>query len=55
MPLPFTERMKMIRFFTWFCISLVSVLAYANYQGIVLSNFFDSESNAARSANHYHK
>jgi hypothetical protein len=45
----------MIRIFTFFCASLVAMLAYANYQGYVFTNIFDSESHAAGSSNHYHK
>jgi len=45
----------MIRIFAIYCASLVVLLAYANYQGYVLSNLFDSQSHASKSANHYHK
>lgn len=45
----------MIKIFTAWCICMVLLLAYANYQGYVLSNIFESESSAGGSANHYHK
>jgi hypothetical protein len=45
----------MNKYFTWYCIFLVSFLAYANYQGYVLSNIFGNQSHASQSANHYHK
>jgi hypothetical protein len=45
----------MIRIFAVYCASLVAMLAYANYQGYVLNNFFDGQSHANKSANHYHK
>lgn len=45
----------MTRIFTFFCASLVALLAYANYQGYVFSNIFDSQSHAGQSSNHYHK
>lgn len=45
----------MIRIFTVYCVFLVALLAYANYQGYVFSNIFSSQSHASQSANHYHK
>ena len=45
----------MTRIFTYFCASLIVLLAYANYQGYVFSNVFDSQSHAAQSSNRYHK
>lgn len=45
----------MIKIFTAYCVFLVALLAYANYQGYVFSGVFDSQSHAAKSANHYHK
>lgn len=45
----------MNRIFTVYCIMLVALLAYANYQGYVFSNIFDSESRAVQSSNRYHK
>lgn len=48
-------KTAMIRFFTVFCVSMVALLAYANYQGYVLTNIFESQSHASGSANHYHK
>lgn len=45
----------MIRIFAVYCACLVALLAYANYQGYVFSNLFDSQSGANKSANHYHK
>jgi hypothetical protein len=45
----------MIKIFTIYCAGLVVLLAYANYQGYVFSNIFDSQSHAAQSSNRYHK
>jgi len=45
----------MIKKFAVYCASLVAMLAYANYQGYVMSNMFDSQSHASKSANQYHK
>lgn len=45
----------MTRIFAYFCASLIALLAYANYQGYVFTNIFDSQSRAAQSSNHYHK
>lgn len=45
----------MIRIYRYFCISLVVLLAYANYQGYVFLNVFSSQTHASQSANHYHK
>lgn len=45
----------MNRIFAVYCMLLVSLLAYANHQGYVFSNIFDSESRAAQSSNRYHK
>lgn len=45
----------MIRVFTFFCGSLVALLTYANYQGYVFSNIFDSQTHAVKSSNQYHK
>jgi hypothetical protein len=45
----------MTRIFAVYCASLVAMLAYANHQGYVMTNLFDSQSHAGNSANHYHK
>ena len=45
----------MIKLFTAYCVFLVSLLVYANYQGYVFSNIFSNQSHAAQSANQYHK
>ncbi len=45
----------MNRYFASYCLFMVSLLAYANHQGYVLTNFFDSQAHTGQSANHYHK
>jgi len=45
----------MNRVFAFYCLLMISVLAYANHRGYVFSNIFDSQSHAGGSANHYHK
>lgn len=45
----------MSKTYTVYCIFLVSLLAYGNYQGYVFTNLFAGQSSAAQSANHYHK
>jgi len=45
----------MTRIFGVYCASLVAMLVYANYQGYVFTNIFESQSHAAQSANRYHK
>ena len=45
----------MNRVFTAYCVFLVVLLGYANYQGYVFTNVFGSQSHAAGSANQYHK
>ncbi len=46
----------MTRYYAWYCLLLVVLLAYANAQGYVMANIFDSQSGGhSSSGNHYHK
>ncbi len=46
----------MPRYYAWYCLLLVVLLAYANAQGYVMTNAFDSHSGGhSSSGNHYHK
>ena len=45
----------MIKMFGAYCAIIVATLAYANYQGYVLSSLFSSSQAASKSANRFHK
>ncbi|HEY5995110.1 MAG TPA: hypothetical protein VIU46_10990 [Gallionellaceae bacterium] len=45
----------MTKYYAAYCIALVSLLGYANAQGYIFGNIFDSQSSSHQSANHYHK
>jgi hypothetical protein len=45
----------MIKMFGTYCAIIVTTLAFANYQGYVLTSLFSSSQAANKSANRFHK